>query len=133
MGNSRGNGESAGAEEYRGNSQRYWNFTFEESGTGDLIAAIDFILEETKATNPASRIDAFIGHSLGATEFLAAASLMPEYFEKRIGLFVGLAPVTRIAYIQDRLFRALAEVYPAFEMAVKLTNSYHMFKYDDKN
>ena len=55
---------------------------------------------------------------MGATEFLVGASMKPAYFKEKVELFVGLGPLSHIGYIANSHFRAMAEVYPAFEIAV---------------
>ena len=57
----------------------------------------------------------------------------PEYFKENVELFVGLAPLAHIGYIANSHFRAMAEVYPAFEIAVQLTETYGIYNFEDKD
>ena len=56
-------------------TKEYWNFSWEEYGTRDLPAFINFI----KTTTGFSKVN-YIGHSAGTSGLLAGASLKPEFF-----------------------------------------------------
>ena len=64
----------------------YWDFTFEDIAMKDLPLMINYAMN-------ISAVDQliFIGHSTGATEFLAMAAEQPAINDK-ISLFVAMAP-----------------------------------------
>jgi lysosomal acid lipase/cholesteryl ester hydrolase len=92
MGNNRGNYYSTSHIKYNPSQKEFWDFDFEEMGTEDQPAQIDYILKYTNA----EKIEAYIGHSEGTTQMFIGASLMPNYFKEKVGLFVALAPVVRL-------------------------------------
>lgn len=61
-------------------------------GTYDIPAYVDYILNKTGV----AKLDAYIGHSEGTTQFFAGASLKPDFYADKVKLFVGCAPVTRL-------------------------------------
>lgn len=75
--NSRGNMYSKEHVSMNNSDPNFYNFTFHELGIYDTTATIDHIL---KVTGQKSIIT--IGHSLGTTNVLVAASLRPEYQSK---------------------------------------------------
>ncbi|XP_075230312.1 lipase 3-like [Lycorma delicatula] len=87
LGDQRGSVNSRANIKYGPHDERFWDFSFHESGMYDLPAFIDKILLITKA----SQIT-FIGHSMGTTVFLVMASMRPEYAE-RVKLSILLAPI----------------------------------------
>lgn len=72
--------------------KEYWNFSYEEMGTEDLPAVIDYILQTTSRRNLS-----YIGFSQGTATFFVMCSTKPEYNEK-IKQAVLLAP---IAWLTD--------------------------------
>ena len=83
--------------------KEYWNFDWEEMGMYDVPAAIDFIL--TKATN--FKQVAYIGHSQGTTQLLAAATLKPDYFKEKISIAALMSPVASMHNNQIKLYDLL--------------------------
>lgn len=79
--------------------KEYWEFDFEEMGTFDQPAQIDYILNYTNS----SKLAAYIGHSEGTTQMFIGASLKPDYFKEKIDLFVALAPVARMDHNLNKL------------------------------
>lgn len=55
----------------------FFDYTFEDIGTKDLPAMIDFILRHTQQEQLH-----YVGHSQGGTVFLVLNSVMPEYNQK---------------------------------------------------
>lgn len=94
MGNSRGTRFSEGHMVYDHLvDMQYWNHTWEEMGTYDSPAVIDFILNTTGYDNLS-----YIGHSQGVTQILAGASLKPDYFKEKLNLAIFLAPPGTLYY-----------------------------------
>ncbi|XP_075229742.1 lipase 3-like [Lycorma delicatula] len=77
LGDQRGNVNSRAHNKYDVDSKKFWDFSFHEYGVYDLPAYIEKILYVTKASQLS-----YIGHSLGACEFLVMGSERPEYLEK---------------------------------------------------
>jgi lysosomal acid lipase/cholesteryl ester hydrolase len=75
LGNNRGTKESDKHVTLKDTDKHFWNFTWEEMGTKDVPKIIDKISEVTNQ----SKIS-YIGHSEGATQILAGASLLPEFY-----------------------------------------------------
>jgi predicted alpha/beta hydrolase len=63
MGNNRGNIYSMSHIKYSPKEKEFWDFEFEQMGTYDQPAQINYILENTKA----EKLAAYIGHSEGTT------------------------------------------------------------------
>jgi len=89
LGNNRGNRFSQAHETLDPKKKAFWQFTWEELGTKDTPAVMDYILKQTGA----SKLN-YIGHSEGTTQVMAGASLNPEIYTEKINHAVFLAPVT---------------------------------------
>ena len=90
---------------------KFWDFSFDESGVHDLPAQVDFILGQTKA----SKLN-FIGHSVGATQYLVMLSMVKDYNDK-IEKGLLLAPVSYLTNAGDfyklasYIMRTVGQVY----------------------
>lgn len=102
MGNARGNYYSRKHTTVNSNLIAYWEFGWEEIGTKDLPAIIDYALDHTGQNKLH-----FIGHAQGSTAFFAMASLMPEYNEK-VASMHAMAPIAYMANSQDTFLRRYA-------------------------
>lgn len=74
--------------------KQYWNFSYEEMGSRDLPATIDYILLNSSR----SKLD-YVGFSQGTTIFFVMTSMRPEYNEK-INHAVMLAPVAWVSNLK---------------------------------
>lgn len=93
MGNNRGNEYSKTHVTFNNTQKEYWDgVDFELMGTRDQPAQIDFITKKIGV----DKIDAYVGHSEGTTQFFIGSTMLPEYYKKHIPLFVALAPVVRL-------------------------------------
>ena len=81
----------------------FWNFDFEDMGTKDVPAEIDFILSKTGQSKVG-----YVGHSEGTTQFFIGSSMLPEYFAEKVNVFIALAPVARLTNTMSSFFRLLA-------------------------
>ncbi|CAK1546068.1 unnamed protein product [Leptosia nina] len=72
--------------------KEFFNYSFEEMGTHDLPATVDYILRETLKTKLT-----YVGYSQGTTTFFIMCSTKPEYNEK-INYAVLLAPVAWLTF-----------------------------------
>ena len=66
----------------------FWNFSFEEIGKYDLPACIDYLQKERKDKEKVM----LIGYSQGTTVATFGLSELPNYFDKKVSLFIALAP-----------------------------------------
>ena len=89
LGNNRGNRWSQKHETLDPTKKAFWQFTWEELGTKDTPAVMEYILKQTGA----AKLN-YIGHSEGTTQAMAGASLLPEVYTSMINHAVFLAPVT---------------------------------------
>lgn len=91
LGNNRGNAYSKGHVhlDRQADKDAYWNFGIEELGLYDVPTFIDEILKH----NSYKKLEAYIGHELGNTQFFAASSLRPDYFDQKVNLFIAFAPL----------------------------------------
>jgi pimeloyl-ACP methyl ester carboxylesterase len=104
----------------------FWNFDFEDMGIKDLPTMIDFVLEKTGQQKVG-----FVGHSEGTTQTFIGMSMMPEYFQQKINLFVALAPPTRISNSQSTLMRLIAKDVNLIEhVLVDVVGLYNMFPHN---
>tara|TARA_B110000285_G_C14621085_1_gene379166 strand:+ start:75 stop:449 length:375 start_codon:yes stop_codon:yes gene_type:complete len=92
MGNNRGTRFSQTHTTLNKTDKAYWDFSWEEMGTKDTPAVIDYILQQTGA----DKIN-YIGHSEGTSQIMAGAALMPEYYNSKLHLCVFYAPVSSLA------------------------------------
>jgi len=74
-------------------SKEFWDFSWEEMGTHDIPAMAEYI----KSTTGNAKIS-YIGHSQGATQFLAGASLKPQYYKDTFAVANLLAPPAALVY-----------------------------------
>lgn len=102
----------------------YWRFSQEELGLEDLPTFIDHILETTGQEQLT-----YIGHSQGTTQMFLGASLDPDYFSKRVNLFVALAPVTSLVNCKVKAFHASANIWRELEYLVHKFRVFDMFNF----
>ena len=92
MGNNRGNYYSERHINLNPTQKEFWDFDFEQMGTYDIPAMIDFILKTTGK----QKLAAYVGHSEGTTQFFIGSSLKADYYHSKVNLFVAIAPVVRL-------------------------------------
>ncbi|TNV78821.1 hypothetical protein FGO68_gene856 [Halteria grandinella] len=101
----------------------YWDFDFEDMGTKDLPAMINYTLNATGAEKLS-----LIGYSMGATQTFAGMSMIPHYFEKTVNLFVGLGPATRLINCRaEALKGAVADMEVIKFVFVDILKEYDFF------
>lgn len=83
--------------------KQYWNFSYEEMGSRDLPATIDYILLNTSQSKLS-----YVGFSQGTTIFFVMASMRPEYNSK-INHAVLLAPVAWVSHLKSPFIDALTQ------------------------
>ncbi len=75
----------------------FWSFSFHEMGVYDVPATIRHVLSATNRT----RLDAYVGHSMGTTAFFVASHYYPDWIRDKVAVMVGLAPVARIDHLSS--------------------------------
>ena len=83
---------------------KYWDFDFEDMGTKDVPAFIDFILEKTGQSKLS-----YIGHSEGTTQFFIGSSLLPDYYQSKVNLYLAVTPIVRLHHTTDSGLKYLSE------------------------
>ncbi|KAG4079145.1 hypothetical protein HA402_001116 [Bradysia odoriphaga] len=100
--NSRGNGYSQGYVNASRNPDipvgPYWRFSWDQIAQFDVPAVVDAVLNWTGKSKVI-----YIGHSQGSTTMFALLSSNPSY-NKKISIFVGLAPVTYFSHTTSPLY-----------------------------
>lgn len=105
MGNNRGNKYSLGHKTLTVKDKEYWDqVDFEEMGLYDQPAFIDHVLQSTNR----KKLDAYIGHSMGTTQFFIGEIMKPDYYHEKVDFFVALAPGVRLEHTTIKTLRALA-------------------------
>lgn len=122
MGNARGNAESRKHKTLDPDSDKkaFWSFSWNEIGSIDLPATIDYILAETNQEQLQ-----YVGFSQGTTSFFVLASSRPEYNSK-IKLATLLAPAAEVSNIKNPLIRAVAPMEQALYSAAKSIGLYEV-------
>ena len=94
LSNSRGNKYSNKHTNKNITYKDYFTYSFQQMGQYDVPANIDYILSKTKQPDLV-----YIGHSQGTTQMFAALSdsLTSEHINRRVSLFIALAPVCYLA------------------------------------
>ncbi|XP_048005090.1 lipase 3-like [Leguminivora glycinivorella] len=102
LGNARGNRYSRQHAFIDPKRPKFWKFSWDEIGSLDLPAMIDYVLAHTRR-----RKLHYIGHSQGTTAFWVMCSLRPEYNHKIISMH-ALAPVAYLSHNKSPLLHAIA-------------------------
>lgn len=84
------------------NSEKYWNFTYNEHGIYDLKSGVDYVLNATQ-----SKQLQYIGHSEGTTNFFVLASTNLEY-NKKFASATMLAPIAWVYNAKSPLLKLVA-------------------------
>nr|XP_045622183.1 lipase member K-like isoform X2 [Procambarus clarkii] len=93
LSNSRGNHYSRNHTHLSPDDKHFWDFSWDEMGSLDLPAVIDYILATTRHEQLY-----YIGHSMGTTIFFACMATKPEYNSKVKAMF-GLGPVATVGHV----------------------------------
>lgn len=130
MGNVRGNRysrkhELLNPDGNRPQRRQFFNFSWQEIGSLDLPAIIDYVL----ATNTAFKKLHYIGHSQGTTSFFVMASRRPEYNEKVL-LMNALAPVAFMENLSSRFSRVLSRFQPLLQVSLTQIQTHISLSFD---
>lgn len=102
FGNSRGSFHSLGHTKWNYNKDpQYWQFTWQHMADYDIPAMIPFVLSYTKLSKLT-----YVGHSQGTLQMFAHLAASPS-FMKSISIFIALAPVGTVRYLNIEMFNEL--------------------------
>lgn len=101
--------------------EKFWRFTFEEIGTKDLPATIDYVLNKTREEKLT-----YIGFSQGTTSFLVLCSLIPEYNAK-IKNSILLAPIAWVNNMKHPFIETVALNFHKLSYLVNKFQFYEVF------
>lgn len=102
--------------------KEYWDFDFEEMGLYDVPSFINFIKEKT-----GQKKVTYVGHSEGTTQMFVGTSLIPEFYESKVDLFVALAPVVRLDTVQNAAMQIASKIPSSFlEGLIRTTHMYNV-------
>jgi pimeloyl-ACP methyl ester carboxylesterase len=103
MGNNRGNIYSLAHTHYSSDDPRFWDFSWDEMVKYDVPALINYIKKLTGQPKLS-----YVGHSEGNTIMFAANTIFPSLYTS-LDIFVALAPVTTMKYVESVGLKLLAE------------------------
>ncbi|CAF4811850.1 unnamed protein product [Pieris macdunnoughi] len=107
--------------------QEFWDFSFEEMGTLDMPATIDYILERTNM----KRLT-YIGYSQGTTAFFIMCSTKPEYNDK-INHAILLAPVAWLTHTKYPFIAFFNQILSDLMEFSEKRHVYEVFTFNKKN
>ncbi|KAI9558712.1 hypothetical protein GHT06_015501 [Daphnia sinensis] len=116
MGNSRGNTYSRKHKTINPDSEKFWDFTWEELGQYDLPASIDYILKTTGQEKVS-----YVGYSLGCAIFFVGANLKPDLNDK-IDVMIGLAPTSTVQVLNN-VFKLIAPLSNPLRYVLRWTRT----------
>mmetsp|Transcript_18858 Transcript_18858/g.18840 ORF Transcript_18858/g.18840 Transcript_18858/m.18840 type:complete len:391 (-) Transcript_18858:27-1199(-) len=109
FGNSRGSFHSLGHVKYNPwIHSDYWDFTWQHMAEYDIPAVIPFVLNQT-----GQKKLTYVGHSQGTLQMFAHLAEDPS-FMKYINIFIALAPVGTVRYLDIDFFNLLKRI-PYFD------------------
>ncbi|GJJ14839.1 hypothetical protein Clacol_009107 [Clathrus columnatus] len=107
LGNNRGNKYSKKHMMHKPSSSAFWDFSLDEFCLYDIPDTIEYILETTQV-----KTLSYIGFSQGTAQAFASLSVHP-YLNRKINLFVALAPAMSPKGLAPPLVDALMKASPA--------------------
>jgi len=121
LGNQRGTKYSIGHQFLDTKSKEYWSFSWSEMGDYDAVAQVDYALKHADQKKMV-----WIGHSQGTTQMFHALSSNQQYWDDRMELFIGIAPVTALKHCSAGLFKKLSWSIPIVEEAANILGIYEI-------
>ena len=106
LSNSRGNKYCKEHEKYNSKSFEFWQFSFHEMGIYDIPAVINYI----KTVNKTNEKIIYFGHSQGTTLMFSGLSEKYDFYKENIKLFVALAPIARLTYLESTLLSLMSKI-----------------------
>ncbi|CAG8628756.1 10949_t:CDS:2 [Rhizophagus irregularis] len=106
FGNTRGNKYSMKHTKFDPSERKFWEYSMDEMALYDLPDTIDYILEITGAPSLT-----YIGFSQGTAQCFAALSINSK-LNKKINLFIALAPATSPKGLRNPVIDALMKLSP---------------------
>nr|XP_045622185.1 gastric triacylglycerol lipase-like isoform X4 [Procambarus clarkii] len=124
LSNSRGNHYSRNHTHLSPDDKHFWDFSWDEMGSLDLPAVIDYILATTRHEQLY-----YIGHSMGTTIFFACMATKPEYNSKVKAMF-GLGPVATVGHVTSPI-KYLAPITSTIEELLELLGDYEFLPHNE--
>ncbi|KAG0338985.1 cholesterol esterase [Podila humilis] len=106
LGNTRANKYSLKHMFLKPHEQKFWEFSMDELALFDLPDTVDYILGRTGAPSLV-----YIGFSQGTAQAFASLSIKPD-LNKKISLFIALAPATTPPGLQNGLITSVIKATP---------------------
>lgn len=106
LSNSRGNKYCKEHEKFDSKSFEFWQFSFHELGIYDIPAVINYI----KSVNKSKEKIIYFGHSQGTTSMLSGLVQKYDFYKENIKLFVALAPIARLSYLDSTLLSIMSKI-----------------------
>ncbi|RIA91353.1 sterol esterase-like protein [Glomus cerebriforme] len=106
FGNIRGNKYSMKHTKFDPSERRFWEYSMDEMAIYDLPDTIDYILDITGAPSLS-----YIGFSQGTAQCFASLSINPK-LNKKVNLFIALAPATSPKGLKNSVIDALMKLSP---------------------
>ena len=106
LANSRGNKYCKEHEKFNSKSYEFWQFSFNEMGLYDIPAVIKYIKEINKSNEKII----YFGHSQGTTSMLSGLTQKYDFYKDNIKLFVALAPIARLNYLDSTLLSVMSKI-----------------------
>lgn len=128
IGNTRGNKYSREhatlSPDFKGDMEKFWDFSFEEMAQYDVKANIEYIL----ATTGKSKVGV-MAHSQGTTQMFIRMQSDIDWWNKRVAIFASLAGVAKLDHCGSKILTTLAKG-PFLIDAIKKLNIHEMFPAD---
>ncbi|XP_023953063.1 lipase 1-like [Bicyclus anynana] len=103
----------------------FWDFSYEEIGSYDVPATINYVLSETNYSKLS-----YVGFSQGTTALFVMCSLRPEY-NKKIDHAVLLAPVAWLKYTKYPLIDFFSKKLSFLTWLAEAQNVYEVFPFNE--
>ena len=126
LGNSRGNKYSRAHKQMNPDwDTTFWMFGWEEMGTYDVPANLEYIIKSTGHSKVA-----YIAHSQGTTQMFYALAENEAYFVDKVSIFVALGPVTKLTHCKSGLINVVADFSDVIEPICQDLGIYEFFPAD---
>ncbi|XP_045765480.1 lipase 3-like [Maniola jurtina] len=104
----------------------FWDFSYEEIGSYDLPATVNYILSETRYSKVS-----YVGFSQGSTTFFVMCSMRPE-FNKKINHAILLAPVAWLKHTKYPLIDFFSKSLNILTWIAETQQVYEAFPFNEK-
>ena len=106
LGNTRGNKYSCKHRKFKPSDYEFWDFSMDQLALFDMPDSVDYILSVTGAPSLT-----YIGFSQGTAQGFSGLSLS-QSLNKKVNLFIALAPATKPKGLENRVINSLVHASP---------------------